>query len=241
LPRRTLEAYLNWTENPDVVRLGDAAKVGIGYVTGDNDFFHLRPSQARTLGIPDKYLVASVRRSSFLPIENVTASVVATWLREDEPVLLLRLPPSGEVLGSIVNYLNSADGRRARTTYKCRNRSPWYSVPDVHIPDAFLAYMSGGTPKLVANSARCVCTNSIHLVRMKNGFSVKQLMRRWAHPLVDLSCELEGHPLGGGMLKLEPTEAARVILPPADLTLTRAAKMAIEEGIRELRRWRHYA
>jgi adenine-specific DNA-methyltransferase len=27
-----------------------------------------------------------------------------------------------------------------------------------------------------------------------------------------LSCEIEGHPLGGGMLKIEPGEAARLLL-----------------------------
>lgn len=241
LPRRILAMYLKWADRSEFVRFGTAAKVGIGYVTGDNDYFHLRPSLARSLGIPDAYLTASVRRASFLPDDDVNRSTVANWLREDEPVLLLRLPPTAKVVGSIADYLNNADGKRARQTYKCRNRSPWYSVPDVHVPDAFLAYMSGRTPKLVANSAGCVCTNSIHAVRMKHGFSVTELTRRWAHPLVALSCELEGHPLGGGMLKLEPTEAARVLLPPADLRITKSATLAIEEGIAELRRWRHYA
>ena len=241
LPRPVLAAYLKWAECPDVVRFGEAAKVGIGYVTGDNDFFHLRPSQARALGIPDDYLVASVRRASYLPDDDVTISTVAKWLREDQPVLLLRLLPSGKILDSIEAYLNTKDGRRARATYKCRNRSPWYTVPDVRVPDGFLAYMSGGAPKLVANSAGCVCTNSIHAVRVKHGYAMNELKRRWAHPLVNLSCELEGHPLGGGMLKLEPTEAARVILPSAGLRLSRSEKAAVEEGVLRLRRWRHYA
>jgi len=33
---------------------------------------------------------------------------------------------------------------------------------------------------------------------------------------VKLSCELEGHALGGGMLKLEPREAARIVMPSAN-------------------------
>jgi hypothetical protein len=38
----------------------------------------------------------------------------------------------------------------------------------------------------------------------------------WRTSLVRLSVEVEGHALGGGMLKLEPSEAARVLLPRAD-------------------------
>jgi Xaa-Pro aminopeptidase len=35
----------------------------------------------------------------------------------------------------------------------------------------------------------------------------------WQTSLTRLSVELEGHSLGGGMLKLEPTEAESVMLP----------------------------
>ena len=35
---------------PGVQRLGFVARIGIGYVTGANDFLHLRPSVARALG-----------------------------------------------------------------------------------------------------------------------------------------------------------------------------------------------
>ena len=36
----------------EAVCLGDLAKVGVGYVTGANEFFHLRPSEARRLRLP---------------------------------------------------------------------------------------------------------------------------------------------------------------------------------------------
>jgi hypothetical protein len=35
----------------------------------------------------------------------------------------------------------------------------------------------------------------------------------WQTSLTRLSVEIEGHALGGGMLKLEPTEAGRVLVP----------------------------
>jgi hypothetical protein len=64
------------------------------------------------------------------------------------------------------------------------------------------------------------------------------LLRRWDDPLTRLSCELEGHPLGGGMLKVEPREASRVLIP--DRKRNPAEDAVIAAGLRELQKWRHY-
>ena len=61
MPMNAREAYRKLAGRADAFRLGDVARVGIGYVTGDNDFFHLRPSQADSLGIEREYLHATVR------------------------------------------------------------------------------------------------------------------------------------------------------------------------------------
>jgi hypothetical protein len=118
-------------------------------------------------------------------------------------------------------------------------RNPWYSVPDVTIPDLFLTYMSGRAPNLVRNSAAVTCTNAIHGVRVRREGDVDLITRRWSSPYVQLSCELEGHPLGGGMLKLEPREAAHIVLPTSENIPTRAL-MEIDEAVSAMRGWRHY-
>jgi adenine-specific DNA-methyltransferase len=83
-------------------------------------------------------------------------------MRNDLPNFLLRLDAQQDVPQPIKRYLDSDDGRAARESYKCRNRTPWYAVPDVCVPDAFLSYMSGEAPAPVANHAGCVATNSMH-------------------------------------------------------------------------------
>jgi hypothetical protein len=161
-------------------------------------------------------------------------------MRADQPLLLLRLR-SGEMLPqNIRRYLDSPQGRRARTGYKCRNRDPWYVVPDVRTPDAFLSYMSGETPSLVENRAGCACSNAVHAVTLRNSWSVARLQSAWRHSLTRLSCELEGHPLGGGMLKLEPREAGRVALSRSDTCFSRDEMDILAEGIITMRAWRHY-
>src|SRR5690606_23914872 len=119
----------------DVRRLSDVAKVGIGYVTGANEFFHLRPSVAVELGIPKKLLQPTVRSGRFLTKNSVTKHTVASWLRSDEPAFLLKLGSGDSVPRAVRRYLDSPEGIEARTAYKCRVRKPWYVVPDVVIPD----------------------------------------------------------------------------------------------------------
>lgn len=240
LPDGVRGLYEQIASAPASCRLGELARVGIGYVTGANDFFHLRPTVARLFGIPEGCLQPTVRNARCLPDESLTRKVVEAWLRQDQPVLLLRLRPGQELPGSVLAYLDSAAGREARESYKCRHREPWYAVPDVRIPDGFLSYMSGEGPSLVANSARCACTNSLHAVHLKNSVDFVDIQRLWRHPLTRLSCELEGHPLGGGMLKLEPGEAARVLLPSPTHPWSEADLDLLQRGIGILRRWRHY-
>jgi hypothetical protein len=231
--------YREFTRIPGTATLGSVAQVGIGYVTGDNDFFHLRPSQVEALKIPQQFLHSSVRNGRVLPPNRLAHSMVQKWWRDDEPILLLKLPKSGMVPNEVRRYLDSADGHTARLAFKCRSRDPWYSVPDVIVPEYFLSYMTGTKPLLVANDAGCVCTNSIHAVRLKSSAAALALVESWRSPIVELSCEVEGHPLGGGMLKLEPKEAARVLLPTSRSRPSRANDELIAEGTRQMREWRH--
>jgi adenine-specific DNA-methyltransferase len=236
----SLAAYQEFCSHPGVVRFADVASVGIGYVSGANDFFHLRPSEAKYHELPEGLLRVTIRKAEQLPPVRVDARSVRKWLDQDEPILLLDLKGAGELTPSLRRYLNSKRACEVRKGYKCRNRNPWYVVPDVRVPDAFLSYMSGARPVLVRNEAGCVCTNSVHAVITKFGYSVHNLQRAWSHPLVDLSCELEGHPLGGGMLKLEPREAANVRLPIGKLGLTSFESLLLRDAIQEMRYWRHY-
>jgi len=241
LARRSLALYKELAATPGVRRFAEVAHAGIGYVTGANDFFHLRPSETKLWDLPRRCMRVAVRRAEQLPENDVDARAVRRWLDEDEPVLLLDLGGEPTLSESARRYLSTADARKARQTYKCRNRDPWYVVPDVRVPDAFLSYMSGMRPALVANSARCVCTNSVHAVRLTGEATVQQLQHAWDHPLAQLSCEVEGHPLGGGMLKLEPGEAAKTLLPLRKMDLAPEERDELQEATRLMRRWRHYA
>jgi hypothetical protein len=111
----------------------------------------------------------------------------------------------------------------------------------VQVPDFVLTYMSGRSPQLVRNDAGVTCTNTVHSIRIRDRHLSELFLPSWGSAFVQLSCELEGHPLGGGMLKLEVREAARVCFSSSETKFDRAASAAIREGLAEMRRWRHYA
>ncbi len=247
LPPRTRGLYERMAAEPGAVRLGQIAQVGIGYVSGANRFFHLRPSEVERFAIPDEFLAPSIRNSRYVTGAVIDDAAVERWVARDEPVFLLRIPPRAEVPDAVQAYLDTAEGRQARTSYKCRNRTPWYTVPDVRCPEFVLTYMSGKSPALAANRGRCTCTNALLAVDLRPGLfdggagvSGPRLATAWNSPAGRLSCELEGHPLGGGMLKLEPGEARHVLLTP-DTVIGRGDGSLLDDGIEVMRRWRHVA
>jgi len=231
--------YDRVAHDPTSGRLGDVAKVGIGYVTGNNSFFHFRPLEADRVGIPKVLLQPTVRSGRMLTGRALTDSTVEAWRRRDEPNFLLRLRQGCVLPSPVSRYLDSAEGQKARMAYKCRTRTPWYVVPGVEVPDGFLSYMSGNGPVLTANRAGCVGTNSVHLVTLKGSMKMPELQRMWRHAFTRLSCEIEGHPLGGGMLKVEPGEAARIVLARRKFCSSRD-NVRIREGIQTMQRWRHH-
>jgi hypothetical protein len=107
LPEQARGLYRAVADDPASRRLNDLASVGIGYVSGANDFFHLRPSEKERLGIPKRLLLPSVRNGRALPKRVLTRGIVESWERDDKPIYLLRLPKSWDIPRAVEKYLNT--------------------------------------------------------------------------------------------------------------------------------------
>lgn len=215
LPKKVIALYRELVASAEVQRLGDWADVGIGYVSGGNHFFHLNCFDVQAHHLPDEFLKPMVNRGRDLEGLFYTHQDWTNDAKLGRPCFLLYLPSNGILPRNVKNYLKLGTDQGVDQAYKCRTRTPWYRVPHVYVADAFLTYMSGSSSKMVANSARAVAPNSLHIVRIKgsNDISAAGLASLWKTSLAKLGAELEGHSLGGGMLKLEPSEAERVPLP----------------------------
>lgn len=214
LPRNVRDLYLELRNSPSVCHLGSLAKVGIGYVTGANNFFHLSPDEVRDFSIPENYLRPAVRRGRALSGLSFTSNDWSRALPAGDAGYLLYINGQGDPLPQgVTDYLQLGLEQGVAEAFKCKVRKPWYSVPHVNEADGFLTYMSGSVPRLVANEAAAVAPNTLHVLKMKTQqVSARALAVRWATSLSRLSAEIEGHPLGGGMLKLEPGEAERTLI-----------------------------
>ncbi|MEW6568461.1 MAG: N-6 DNA methylase [Chloroflexota bacterium] len=230
IPSRARELYRALRHTAATHSLGELADVGIGYVTGDNGFFHLSPQEVGLWNIPGTFLRPAVKRGRALRGLRFTYEDLLQSLDSGEAAYLLYIPPGAELPESVQRYLTDGEHRGVDEAYKCRSRSPWYSVPHVHEPQAFLSYMSGTTPRLVANDAGAVAPNTLHVVRIRlqNSVTADILSALWQTSLTQLSVEIEGHALGGGMLKLEPTEAENVVVPRCQLPNGSLMELAAE-------------
>lgn len=223
LPTTVCAFFDEITERPDMHRLGDLAGIHIGVVTGSNAFFLMRPSEAKMLGIIDRYLHPCLSATSDVSSLNFSRNHVRRLAKADKSCLLL-VPPKGRLSRAVKTYIATEQGAAAAKRHKCRIRSPWYRITDLRIPDAFLIYVNGGFPKLILNQASILSTNTIHRVLWKDKRSraEQQLISlSFISSLGGLSAELVGRIYGGGALKLEPSDAARMFIALPDLPARR--------------------
>ncbi len=215
-----------------VQRLGVVADVGIGYVTGANNFFHLSAEECSRWEIPKRFLRPCLPNLRGLEgIEYDLRQWKERRARGDK-AYLLALPqvPDKVLPASLRRYLRHGEADGLHLRYKCRIRQFWHSVPHVRIADAFLAYMSGEQPLLIANAANLVAPNTVHVLRFTRGNEPKRYAASWKSSLSRLSCELEGHALGGGLFKLEPSEAENVVVVRPRAALFRSLSAKLCEG-----------
>ncbi|MGO1858973.1 HsdM family class I SAM-dependent methyltransferase [Ancrocorticia populi] len=199
----------------------------LGAVTGSNKYFTLSPAKVQELGISRRDLVRiSPPGSKHLRGLALTSAKIAELGESGKAVWLFR--PSSQPSPGAMAYIGHGHDLGIDQAYKCRVRTPWYQVPVLPAPDLFLTCMNADTPRLTTNSAGVLHLNSVHGVYLEEGL---QLLGRELLPLASLNsltllnAETTGRSYGGGILKIEPREADRWMMPSPQLVQRHSAEL----------------
>ncbi|MGI8630947.1 MAG: N-6 DNA methylase [Solirubrobacterales bacterium] len=215
LPAEARRLLVRLAVSPQVVRLGALASVDIGIVTGANEFFMLPCDRAEP--IADDLLRAGVSKAAHIPGARLDREEHADLLAGGGAgmIFVATLSEEPATLETARLHIRDAEKLGLQDRYKCRIRNPWWSlpVPAAGPPELLLTYCSNDFPRLTLNEVGALHTNTLHAVRPTDPALAATLAASFYNSLTLLSCELEGRSYGGGVLKLEPSEAERLLIP----------------------------
>jgi hypothetical protein len=220
IPAEPLRAFDQVLRGPSFGVLADWGKVSLGIVTGNNGYFALTSARVAGLGLgAEELLPLSPPGSSHLRGLDFTAQDLADLAETGFATWLFR--PSARRTPAAVAYVRAGEALGVQDAYKCRIRSPWWQVRLVPAPELLLTYMNADAPRLVANTVRAHHLNSVHGIHLAD--DPDRSLAEELLPLAALSsvsllgAETVGRSYGGGLLKLEPSEAKQLPLPAPDL------------------------
>jgi len=199
-----------------MTRLDSYGTPELGTVTGANDYFTLSEVTRRKFGISEKHL-RPISPPGTRHLKGLTFSR-ARWEElklAGERVWLLHPERRARAAG-LKRYLELGEAQKVPEAYKCTVRDPWWRPPVVPAPDLFFTYMSHRYPRLIANTSGVTLVNSMHGIRLNPDMAA---VARDALPLLALNsvtmlgAEILGRAYGGGILKMEPREAASLPVP----------------------------
>ena len=199
----------------------------LGMVTGNNGFFALSPARVSELRLrPADLLTLSPPGSGHLRGLTLSTHQLAALGADGRSVHLFR--PTGRLSAPAQRYIDAGHAAGVHLAYKCRVRTPWYLVPLVKPADLLLTCMNADTPRLVTNRAAAHHLNSVHGVYLRDEVAAlgRDLLPLAAlNSVTVLHAEMVGRAYGGGVLKVEPREADRWLVPAPELIAARATEL----------------
>ncbi len=194
------------------------ATVNVGVVTGRNSYFCLTDEQATDLQISD-YTIPLLARSAQMSGVRFTTSDLAAQTNLGARTRLLAISPSvakGEH-PALDSYIELGELEEVHLGYKCSIRQKWWSVPSTAVPDGFMLRQISTVVRLTANQAGATSTDTVHRVFTRPGVSMGRLAVVALNSISIAMSEILGRSYGGGLLELEPSEAASLPIPNPNL------------------------
>ncbi|WP_279305352.1 Eco57I restriction-modification methylase domain-containing protein [Propionibacterium freudenreichii] len=197
--------------------IGEAARFSVSTVTGANNYFCLDREQVKSYRL-EQWAIPMLPRSRYAE-GLVYGEQDAAKLDDDgRPAWMLSFAankPSPIEHDGASRYLARGQSLEIDKRFKCRVRTPWYRVPVVPAGDLLLSKRSNRFPRVIANHAKVVTTDTIYrgLLLPSSSVTADDFTATFHNSLTLLSAEIEGRSFGGGVLELVPSEVASLRMP----------------------------
>lgn len=208
---RTRDLFDEFETHGQVFKFKDIAAVDVGIVTGANKFFHVPDEVVRIYGL-DKWAHPMFGRSEHCPGIIYDETQHALNAIKGTATNFLWFDKGAEDDDDVRKYVETGEELSLHTRFKCRMRSPWYTVPSVYATQVGLLKRAHHAPRLILNKMNAYTTDTAYRIRSETA-NAEQLVGCFINPLTALSAELEGRHYGGGVLELVPSEIEKLLIP----------------------------
>jgi adenine-specific DNA-methyltransferase len=194
------------------VELGELCRVHRGQVTGANAVW---VSTGPHPLIPARFQFAAVTRARELFAAGAVLPPGAALRRViDLPADLAELTAAEQA--AVACFLRSAAAAGAADGYVARHRSPWWRVRLAEPPPILASYMARRPPAFVRNAARARFLNIAHGLYPRDPLPPR-VLDALAGYLSRSVTTGQGRVYAGGLVKFEPREMERLLVPAPDL------------------------
>ena len=213
LGKGTVSVLDELCRHADVHRFVDVADVDVGIVTGANKFFLVTDDVVKQYRL-QKWAHPMFGRSEHCPGVIYDQQQHARNARNGNPTNFIWFRDGARGLtNSAKSYIEQGEKQELQQRFKCRVRTPWYSIHLAYATEVGMLKRSHDTPRLILNTLGAYTTDTAYRIRPKKTTPPRMLVTSFLNPLTALSAELEGRHYGGGVLELVPSEIERLHVP----------------------------
>jgi hypothetical protein len=210
LDSETRSLFDELCEHPDVHRFTDVARVDVGIVTGANKYFLVNNEIVERYRL-QKWAHPMFGRSEHCPGIIYDEKQHIENARKGNPTNFVWFKNTAASRDAYAKaYIEFGEEQKLHTRYKCRVRSPWYTVPSVYSTEVGMLKRCHDTPRLILNKIGAYTTDTAY--RIRSNIPAEKLVGCFINPLTALSAEVEGRHYGGGVLELIPSEIERLMM-----------------------------